>query len=93
MLLLEADVVVAADEAVIGGLRVEVRSVWVSRSVLRSNRFGGDFVARTGSDNSFKHVAGVSKRKSHGWSYPMTTESSERNEEENKKKKKKRKKT
>lgn len=66
-ILLLATFVDAVDaDAVIGGLRGEVRSVWVSRSVLRSKRFGGDLVAKTGSDNSFKQVAGVSKRKSHG---------------------------
>lgn len=64
ILLFVADVAVAA--AVIGGLRGDVRSVCVSISFLRSNKFGGDFVVITGSDNSFKHVAGVSKRKSHG---------------------------
>lgn len=54
-----------ADAATVD-LRGDVRSGCFSKSVFRSNKFGGDFVARTGSDNSFKHVAGVSKRKSHG---------------------------
>lgn len=63
-LLFDANVAVAA--AVNGGLRGELRSDCVSISVLRSNRFGGDLVVITGSENSFKHVAGVSNRKSHG---------------------------
>lgn len=55
-----------ADAAIVD-LRGDVRSAaCVSKSVFRSNKFGGDLVASTGSDNSFKHVAGVSKRKSHG---------------------------
>lgn len=55
-----------ADAAIVD-LRGDVRSpVCVSKSVFKSNKFGGDLVASTGSDNSFKHVAGVSKRKSHG---------------------------
>lgn len=53
--------------AALAGLRGEERSASGSRSVLRSTRFGGDLVIRpVGSDNSFKHVVGVSKRKSHG---------------------------
>lgn len=55
-----------ADAAMVD-LRGDVRSpACVSKSVFKSNKFGGDLVASTGSDNSFKHVAGVSKRKSHG---------------------------
>lgn len=55
--------VVVAD--VSEALRGDVRS-GKSFSFLRTNRFGGDFVAITGSDNTFKHVVGVNKRKSHG---------------------------
>lgn len=61
-----ADVALDADAA-LAALRGDVRSACVSiKSVFKSNKFGGDLVASTGSDNSFKHVAGVSKRKSHG---------------------------
>lgn len=87
MLWFDADVAIAA--AVFGGLRGDVRSVCVdSRSVLRSKRFGGDLVVITGSDNSFKHVAGVSKRKSHGWSYPITVNRNRTKEKKKNKKKK-----
>lgn len=87
ILLLDAVVAVVV-AAVIGGLRGDVRSICVSRSVFRSNRFGGDFVVITGSDNSFKHVAGVSKRKSHGWSYPMTAKIQRKREKKKQRKKK-----
>lgn len=62
----------AAAAAANAVLRGDVRSGVESISLFSSNKFGGDFDVITGSDNSFKHVAGVSKRKSHGWSYPIT---------------------
>lgn len=68
ILLLDAVVVVVVAAAMADAsdaFRGDVRS-GKSFSFFRTNRFGGDLVVITGSDNTFKHVVGVSKRKSHG---------------------------